>query len=165
MSLALRGPRWARAPPEGAKNPSLAPGGRSCVLPPPSPTIKVPLRSDELCCAHMRGKVQGGWGQGLALIFIPAGGGDPSPLDPLPPSPGPPPPSAQVHPKTWGLGTFFSHGEKILAPSAHAIHYVHSAPCVLHLPCFPDYHAPTLVVSVFQLPGPTVATRKTRRRN
>ena len=25
----------------------------------------------------------------------------------------PPPPSAQVHPKTWVLGTFFSHGKKI----------------------------------------------------
>ena len=35
---------------------------------------------------------RGRGGQGLALIFIPAGGGDPSPLDPLPPSPGPPPP-------------------------------------------------------------------------
>ena len=48
--------------------------------------------------------------QGLALIFIPAGGGGGggSPLDPLPPSPGPPPPpppSAQVHLKTWVLGT------------------------------------------------------------
>ena len=66
--------------------------------------------------------------QGLALIFIPAGGGPlppgpPSPpLDPLPPSPldppplpwtpSPPPPSAQVYPKTWVLGTFFSHGKK-----------------------------------------------------
>ena len=81
------------------------------------------------------------------------------------PPPSPPPPSAQVHPKTWVLGTFFSHGKKFSAPSAHAIHCVHIAPCVLHIPCFPDYHAPTLVVSVFQLPGPTAATRKTRRRN
>ena len=86
-----------------------------------------------------------GAGQGLALIFIPAGRGDPSPLDPL--SPSPPPPSAQVHPKTWVLGTFFSRGKKFLAPSAHAIHRV-------HIPCFSDYHAPTLVVSVFQLPSP-----------
>ena len=35
--------------------------------------------------------------QGLALIFIPAGG-DPSPLDPLPPSPWTPPPPAQASP-------------------------------------------------------------------
>ena len=46
--------------------------------------------------------------QGRALIFIPAGGGDASP-----PDPSPPPLSAQMHPKTWVLGTFFSHGEKI----------------------------------------------------
>ena len=61
--------------------------------------------------------------QGLALIFIPAGGGTPSPgpPPPLPWTPSPPPPSAQVHPKTWVLGTFFSHGKKFSAPSAHAI--------------------------------------------
>ena len=34
----------------------------------------------------------GGGSQGLALTFIPTGGGDPSHLDPLPPSLGPPPP-------------------------------------------------------------------------
>ena len=37
-------------------------------------------------------------------------------------TPSPPPPSAQVHLKTWVLGTFFSHGKKFSAPSAHAIH-------------------------------------------
>ena len=54
--------------------------------------------------------------QGLALIFIPAGGGGslpPGPPSPLPWTPSPLPPSAQMHPKTWGLGTFFSHGKKI----------------------------------------------------
>ena len=75
----------------------------------------------------------------------------------LPPDPLPPSPSAQVHPKTWVLGTFFSHGKKFSAP---AIHCADNAPCVLHLPCYPDYHAPTLVVSVFQLPGPTVAPQR-----
>ena len=45
---------------------------------------------------------------GLALIFIPARGGPP------PWTPSPPPPSAQVPLKTWVLGTFFRHGEKIL---------------------------------------------------
>ena len=36
-----------------------------------------------------------------------------------------------MHLKTWVLGTFFSHGKIFLAPSAHAIHCVHIAPCVL----------------------------------
>ena len=94
------------------------------------------------------------------------GGG--SPLDPLPPSPRPPPPLPPQLKCTRKPG-FWEHflvmGKNFSAPSAHAIHCVHIAPCVLHIPCFPDYHAPTLVVSVFQLPGPTVATRKTRRRN
>ena len=44
--------------------------------------------------------------QGFALIFIPAGGGTPPPW-----IPSPPPPSAQVHPKTWVLGTFFIMGK------------------------------------------------------
>ena len=34
---------------------------------------------------------------------------------PVPWTPSPSPPSAQVHPKTWVLGTFFSHGKKIFA--------------------------------------------------
>ena len=56
----------------------------------------------------------GGGGQGLALIFIPAGGGTPPPWTASPPplDPLPPPPSAQVHPKTWVLGTVFGHGKK-----------------------------------------------------
>ena len=76
--------------------------------------------------------------QGLALIFIPAGGGDPSPLDPLPPSPGPPPPLPPQLKCTRKPG-FWEHflvmGKTFSAPSAHAIHCVHIAPCVLHLPC------------------------------
>ena len=46
--------------------------------------------------------------QGLALIFIPAGGGG-SPLDPLPPSPGPPPPSplSSSAPENLGFGNIF----------------------------------------------------------
>ena len=100
----------------------------------------------------------GGWGggRGLALIFIPAGGGDPPPR-----TPSPPPPSAQVHPKTWVLGTFFSHGEKISAPSVHAIYCVRVAPRVLHIPCLADHHAPTLVVS--NLSAMAAEFRKTRR--
>ena len=99
--------------------------------------------------------------QGLALIFIPAGGGGT-----LPPGPPPPlPPQLKCTQKPGFWEHFLVMGKKFSAPSPHAINRVHIAPCVLHIPCFPDYHAPTLVVSVFQLPGPTVATRKTRRRN
>ena len=66
-----------------------------------------------ICGGRLPAARRGGAPQGLALIFIPAGGGGGgSPLDPLPPSP---PPSAQVHLKTWGLGTFFSHGKKIFS--------------------------------------------------
>ena len=117
-------------------------------------------------CAAARGPSSAfrGGGGGLALIFIPAGGGTPPPLTPSPPSPGPPPPLPPQLKCTRKPG-FWEHvlamGKKFSAPSVHAIHCVHIAPCVLHLPCYPDYHAPTLVVSVFQLPGPTVATRKT----
>ena len=48
---------------------------------------------------------------GVALIFIPAGGGrDPSPL--LPPlDPLPPPPSALIHLRIRVLGTFFRLGQ------------------------------------------------------
>ena len=44
-------------------------------------------------CSFISGSPRGG-GEGLALIFILAGGGGghPSPLDPVPPSPGAPPP-------------------------------------------------------------------------
>ena len=40
--------------------------------------------------------------QGLALIFIPTGGGDPSPLDPLPPCP-----LSSSAPENLGFGNFF----------------------------------------------------------
>ena len=89
--------------------------------------------------------------QGLALIFSPVGWGG-----------GPPPPSAHVHPKTWVLGTFFSHGKKIFGAfsACHTLCTYCSmcAPSALfsRLPC-PN--------ALFRLPGPTVATRKTRRRN
>ena len=89
------------------------------------------------------------------------GGLPPGPPSPSPGPPPPPSPSAQVHPKNWVLGTFLVMGKKFSAPLAHAIHCVHIAPCVLHILCFPYYHAPTLIVSVFQLPSPTVAMRKT----
>ena len=46
--------------------------------------------------------------QGLASIFIPAGVGEPSPLDPLPRSPGPPPPSFPLRSaETPGFANFF----------------------------------------------------------
>ena len=95
----------------------------------------------------------GGGGGGRDLLqfsFRKGGGGDPPPWTPYPPPP--PPPSAQVHLKTWVLGTYFSHVKKISAPLAHAIYCVRVAPCVLHIPCLADHHAPTLVVSVFPLP-------------
>ena len=57
-----------------------------------------------LCCRHLQPPTP--TPQGLALIFILAGRGTPSPW-----TPSPPPPSAQVHLKTWVLGTFFSHGK------------------------------------------------------
>ena len=103
----------------------------------------------------------GGGGAGTCFNFhsFRGGGGG------LPPDPLPPPPSAQVHLKTWVLGTFLSHGKKCSAPSTHAIYCVRVAPRVLHISCLADHHAPTLSVSVFQLPGPTVATCKMRRRN
>ena len=59
----------------------------------------------------------GGGGAGTCFNFHSGrGGGPPPPWTPPPPSPDPfpPPPSAQVHPKTWVSGTFFSHGEKII---------------------------------------------------
>ena len=80
---------------------------------------------------------------------------------PLPPGPPPPlPPQLKCTRKPGFWEHFLVIGTNFSAPSAHTIHCVHIAPCVLHLPCFPDFHALTLVVSVFQLPGPTVATRK-----
>ena len=58
---------------------------------------------------------------GVALIFIPAGRGDPS--HHLPPSPGPPPPpppSTLIHLRIRVLGTFFRLGQfRPPAPSAH----------------------------------------------
>ena len=60
------------------------------------------------CQARHNSKNVGGEGQGLALIFIPAGEGGTHGGTPPPWTPSPPPPSAQVHPKTWVLGTFFS---------------------------------------------------------
>ena len=98
-------------------------------------------------------RVWGGGGQGLALIFIPAGGGA------LPPAPPPPPPSAQVHPKTRVLGTCFSYG-KFFFGACHTL-CTYCSMCAPYT-LFPDYHAPTLVVSVFQLPSPTVVTRNTK---
>ena len=82
---------------------------RQARAPPPVHTESTPAR----LTAHP---------QGLALVFIPAWGGTPPHW-----TPSPPPASAQVHPKTWVLGTFFSHGKKFSAPSAHAIHCVHIA--------------------------------------
>ena len=100
--------------------------------------------------------VRGGGGQGLALIFIPAGG-DPSPPPPLPPSPGPPPPLPPQLKCTRKPG-FWEHflvvGEIFSAPSAHAIHCVHIASCVLHIPCFPDYpHPPVSFPTPCRSPG------------
>ena len=95
--------------------------------------------------------------QGLAVNFNAGRGGGPFP--PGPPPPLPPQLKCTRKPGFWEH--FLVMGKKFSAPSAHAIHCVHIASCVLHIPCFPDYHAPTLVVSVFELPGPTVTTRKT----
>ena len=50
-------------------------------------------------------------------------------------------------------------GKKFPVPSVHAV-YILLRVCSIYLPCFPDYHAPPLVVSVFQLPGPTVPRAK-----
>ena len=97
--------------------------------------------------------------QGLALIFIPTGGGGGGAW-----TPSPPPPSAQVQLKTWVLGTFFGDGEKI-SRRLRRTHCLLIVLCVLCVPCLADYHDPTLVVSVFLLPSPTVAARKTQRRN
>ena len=55
----------------------------------------------KLFFAFVSGCVWGGGGQGLALIFIPAGGGA-SPLDPLPPSP-----LSSSAPENLGFGNFF----------------------------------------------------------
>ena len=52
--------------------------------------------------------------QGVASIFIPSGGGDPSPLDPLPPSlpwtPSPPSPLRSNSPENQGSRNVFSFG-------------------------------------------------------
>ena len=97
--------------------------------------------------------------------------GGASPLDPLPPSPGPPPPLppsplSSSAAENLGFGNFFwLRGKIFSAPSAHATHCLLIVLCVLCVPCLADYHDPTLVVSVFLLPSPTVATCKTQRRN
>ena len=83
----------------------------------------------------------GGSEQGLALIFIPTGGGGlpPGPPPPLPWTPSPPPPSPQVQLKTLVLGTFFGDGEKIsrhLRRTPHTVclsFYVYSAFLVLQI--------------------------------
>ena len=61
--------------------------------------------------------------QGVALIFIPVGGGAPvlpGPPPSLPWTPSPPPPSALIHLRITVLGTFFRLGQFFPpAPSAH----------------------------------------------
>ena len=96
----------------------------------------VPIGLRILLSSHRRGHHHSdqlvGGGQGLALIFIPAGGGGGPP-------PGPPPPLPSQLKCTRKPG-FWEHflvmGKKRSAPSAHAVHCVHIAPCVLHIPCF-----------------------------
>ena len=83
-----------------------------------------------------------GGGAGTCFNFHSDGGGGtppPGPPPPLPWTPSPPPPSAQVQLKTWVLGTFFGHGEKIsrrLRRTPHTVYlsfYVYSAFLVLQI--------------------------------
>ena len=85
-----------------APTPSPPPKGYRGLVPPPPPpgSIRMAVHHRRRGCPPPK----------TCFNFHSGRGGTPPPLDPLPPSP--PPPPAQVHPKTWVLGTCFSHGKE-----------------------------------------------------
>ena len=102
--------------------------------------------------------------KGVALIFIPAGGGGGLRPPSLPWTPYPPPPSALIQLRLWVLGTFFIWANFFLPHLRRTFSRVlWSLHCVLpSLYC--KHHVPTSHKCVLQHPGPTMSQRKTQRR-